>query len=193
MEYALLVLLLVMVIICVVLGIMTTGIHIVRKGEIGFLYRGERFLRQFGPSFVVGPPIIGKMYRLDERALRITFGPSSPGRTYEGSAKNPRTEITLGIADPPRVPIRNADLSGEIRELVSETYRRATSRTRSWEEGNNPRELARELRTDLDRVLGKIGLRVTSLKVGDFLYDSTSTGLEGAGIPTWEDLSRRIG
>ena len=45
-------LLLTVIMIVIAIAIITTGIHIVKPGEIGFLYRGRKCLRHFGPAFV---------------------------------------------------------------------------------------------------------------------------------------------
>jgi len=185
-------LLIVVVVIVVVLAVMTTGVHIVRPGEIGFLYRRNKFLRLSGPALVFGPPFIGKMYRLNAKTLRILLERPAVKMMNEGTALNLKTEVTLDIVDPSMVPIRNGDLGAEVKRLASDAFKETISRMRSREDHNDPSAFAKELGNNLNRAVEKMGFRVASVKVGDHRQVSGIGELENAEIPSWDDMSRRL-
>lgn len=185
-------LLLLVVVIVVVLAVMTTGIHIVRPGEIGFLYRRDKFLRLSGPALVFGPPIIGKMYRLNVKTLHILLEHPAVKMMSGGATLNLKTEVTLDIANPSTVPIRSGDLGAEMKRQVSDAFEETISRMRSGENLNDPSAFAEELSSRLNRAVGKLGVRVASVKVGDHSQVSAISEFENARIPSWDDLSRRL-
>lgn len=190
MDGQLQVLLLLAIVIVAVFVVITTGVHIVRPGEIGFLYRRGKFLKHFGPAFVFGTPVISKMYRLNVKTLHILFEhPVSKVRDV-GTTLNLKTEMTLDIADPSRVPIRDENLGAEVRRLASDAFEKTVSRMRSEEDRNDPSTIAKELRTSLNEAIERIGLRVAYLKVGEHEDDPPVGKLAGAKIPSWDDLSR---
>jgi regulator of protease activity HflC (stomatin/prohibitin superfamily) len=174
-------LLVTLVMVIVVTGILTTGIHIVKPGEIGFMYRGRKFLRHSGPAFLMGPPIIGKIYRMKAESLHIVFESSSP-----------RMEILLGIADPSRVPITTQDLDSEIKDSTSKAVREVLSRTKSAGSQPDLKTLAEELKLRLDKSLEILGLRVRSIIVGGHSFDYPVNERSVIGIPDWDSLSSKL-
>ncbi len=166
----------------IVIAIITTGIHIVKPGEIGILYRGRKCLRHFGPSFVFSTPIVSKMYIVKAESFHIVFEPP-----------NPRVEVLLEIADPSRVPIAVKDLDFEIRNVATGTVRGRLTQTNA---AMNRADLvvdAEELTLRLNKSFEKMGLRVGSVKVGEHEYTSPVDELAGAKILNWDDTSRRLG
>jgi regulator of protease activity HflC (stomatin/prohibitin superfamily) len=174
-------LLLTVIMIVVVIAIITTGIHIVKPGEIGFLYRGRKCLRHFGPAFVFSTPIVSKMYKVKTESFHILFEPP-----------NPRIEALLEIANPSRVPIAVKDLDSEIRNLASDTVRgRFTQMNAAMNRADFVVD-AEELTLRLNKSFEKMGLRVSSVKVGEHEYTSPIDELAGAKILNWDDFSRRL-
>ena len=175
-------LLVTLVMIVVVVAILTTGVHIVKPGEIGFVYRGRKFLRHSGPAFLMGPPIISKIYRMKAESLHIVFESSSP-----------RTEVLLGIADPSRVPVTVEGLDSEIRNLSSKTIKEVLSRRKAGGNGTDLEVVAEEMRLGLNKSFENMGLSVNSVKVGDRHFGSPISESAGAKIPSWDDVSRKLG
>lgn len=193
MDGQLQILLLLVIVIVTVFVVITTGVHIVRPGEIGFLYRRGKFLRHFGPAFVFGPPVISKMYRLNVKTLHIQFEPPMSKARNGGAILNLKTEMTLDIANPSRVPVRDQNLAAEVRRLTSDAFEKTVSRMRSEENHNDPSTIAKELRTNLNEAVERIGLRVTYLKVGEHQDGPPVDKFAGAKIPSWDDLSSKYG
>ena len=159
------VLLITIMMIMVTIAVLTTGIHIIRPGEIGLIYRGKKFLRHSGPAFVMGPPIIGKVYRIKAKSLHIMF--ESP------TSSSPSMEILLYIADPSRIPTTVKDLDSEIRGLASVAVNEARSRINAAGNPTDYAAVAEKMRLRLDKSFEKIGLKVSIIKVGERQYIPT--------------------
>ena len=149
-------LLILLVTIVVVLALLTTGIRIVRPGEIGFIYRGRTFLRHTGPAFIFAPPIIGRVYRVKEESLHIVVESSTP-----------RTEIQLGIADPSKVPMWAKEIESEIRTEVSDLVLKALSRYGSGKSHLNTEATAEDIKSKLDMSVRNLGLTIVSVRLGE--------------------------
>jgi regulator of protease activity HflC (stomatin/prohibitin superfamily) len=180
MDQGLTLLITIMVIMAVV-TLLTTGVRVVKPGEIGFVYRGRKFLRHIGPAFVIAPPIIGKVYRMRVESLHAVF-----------ESLEPRTEILLDIANPSRVPITAQDLDSEIKDSTSKAVREVLSRTKSAGSQPDLKTLAEELKLRLDKSLETLGLRVKSIIVGNHSFDYPVNERSVTGIPDWDSLSRKL-
>ena len=145
-----------LVMILVVTAILTTGIHIIRPGEIGFIYRGRKFLRHTGPAFVFGPPIIGRVYRVKVESLLIVVESSVP-----------RAEIQLGIADPSKVPMWAKKIESEIKTQVADLTLKALSRYGSDKSHLDTVAAAEDIKNRLDASVKDLGLTVVDLKLGE--------------------------
>jgi hypothetical protein len=53
--------------------------------------------------------------------------------------------------------------------------------------------IAEETRVGLNKSFESMGLRVKSVKVGERHFDAPIGGLAGARIPSWDDVSRKLG
>ena len=149
-------LLILLLAIVVVFALLTTGIRVVRPGEIGFVYRGRTFLRHTGPAFVFGPPIIGRVYRVKEESLQIVVESSVP-----------RTEIQLGIVDPTKVPMWAKELESEIRTKVSDIVLKALSRYGDSRSHLDTVAVAEEIKNELDMSVRELGLTIMYVRLGD--------------------------
>lgn len=176
------ILLVLLVAMAVTFSILMTGIHIVRQDEIGFVYRGKKFVQQSGPRIVVSTPIIGKVHRMKAKSLHITVEPS-----------NPRTEVILSIADPSKVPVTVKDLDFEIRNSISNAITKAPQFQESCRDSKDPSDIAENLKDMLDESLRDMGFVVKSLRFGNHVIE-TGGGMPAAvGIPNWDDVSRKFG
>lgn len=176
------VLLILFVVIVAVFALMATGIHIIRPGEIGFIYRRGRFLRLVQPGLAIAIPIILRVHRMRTESLNIVV---------ESSAH--RAELQLGIADPSRVPITVDDMDSEIRDLASGVILKAPSLQDSNKNGKDQRDIAEDLKRRLDEAFKDMGLVVKSLRVGEYTVETHQNDMAAAGIPDWNDVSRRYG
>ena len=149
-------LLILLVTIVVVFALLTTGIRIVRPGEIGFIYRGRTFLRHTGPALVFAPPIIGRVYRVKEESLHIVVESSVP-----------RTEIQLGIADPSKVPMWAKEIESEIKTKVSNHVLKALSRYGYSRNHLDPGAAAEDIKNRLDMSVKNLGLTIVSVRLGE--------------------------
>jgi len=179
------------VMIIVVTAVISTGIHIVKPGEIGFLYKRKKFLNYFRPGFIFGPPIVSRMYRLDATTLHILLKPPALKMRDEGEIRNLETEVMFDIADPSRVPIRSKGLGEEIRTLASSIFEETIPRMRSREHRDDAGAIAKELMICLNREVDKMGFRVAAVRVGNHLESSAVSKFDKAQILSWDDLSRK--
>lgn len=176
------ILLILFVTMVMVFSVLMTGFHIVRQDEIGFVYRGKKFVRHSGPGFVMSQPLIGKVHRMKAESLHIMV--ESPGV---------RTEAILAIADPQRVPVTVNDMDSEIRNLASEVVLETPSLQDPGKNGKDQRDIAEDLKRRLDEAFKDIGLVVKLLRFGECSIETHQNELAAARIPDWDDLSRRFG
>jgi regulator of protease activity HflC (stomatin/prohibitin superfamily) len=149
------VLLILFVAIAAVFTLMATMIHIVRPGEIGFVYRRGTFLRLIEPGrLVMVAPIIFRIHRMKTESLHIVV---------ESSAH--RAQLQLGIADPSRVPVTVEEVESETRNRASELVLRSLSRYGSDKNHLDTTAAAKEIENRLNTILRDIGLKVESLKM----------------------------
>jgi hypothetical protein len=148
-------LLMLLVAIAAASALMATMIHLVRPGEIGFVYRRGTFLRLIEPGhLVMVAPIIFKIHRMKTESLHIVV---------ESSAH--RAELQLGIADPSRVPVTVEEVESETRKKASELVLRSLSRYGSDKNHLDTTAAAKGIENRLNTILMDIGLKVDSLKM----------------------------
>lgn len=150
-----LVLLLLVVAIAAVFALMATMIHIVKPGEIGFVYRRGTFLRLIEPGhLVMAAPIIFKVHRMKTESLHIVVDSSAH-----------RAELQLGISDPSRVPVTVEEVESETRNKASELVLKSLSRYGSDKNHLDTTAAAEEIENRLNTILRDIGFKVVYLKV----------------------------
>jgi len=140
----------------VVTAILTTGIRIVKPGEVGFVYRGRRFVGFTGPAFVFAPPVVGRVYRMKEESLHIVVESSVP-----------KTEVLLEIANPSIFPITEEGVLTKIRNQVSESVLKILSHRGADDKSQEDRTAADDIRNGLTSSFREIGLIVKRVKVGN--------------------------
>ena len=143
-----------LLLIAAVFALMMTMAHIIRPGEIGFIYRRGSFLRLIEPGFLMAMPVIFKVYRMKTESLQIVV---------ESSVH--RAELQLGIADPSRVPVAVGEVESEARNRASETVLKTLSRYSSNKKHLDLTAAVEETENRLNRSLRDIGLKVVHLKV----------------------------
>lgn len=147
-------LMLLMLLIAAVFALVLTMTHIIRPGEIGFIYRRGTFLRLIGPSLNMAMPVIFKIYRMKTESLQIAVESSTH-----------RAELQLGIADPSRVPVTVGDVESETRNRASEVVLKTFSRYSSDKKYLDTTASIEEIEDRLNKSLRDIGLEVVRLKV----------------------------
>ncbi|MCJ7562886.1 MAG: hypothetical protein MUO84_07765 [Thermoplasmata archaeon] len=178
----------------VVLFILITGIHIIRPGQIGFLYRGKTFIRDFGPSIVFGPPLISRMYKINRgEVLHFILDSSSTGGRRARTTPGFEIEVTLDITDPSKVPVLKGDLKLEAHGIVSRAMEKAISHIERESETQDQAAIARELRIVLEKSLKVIGLRPAYIRAGNHKETTSINPLATARVPLWDDLQSRLG
>lgn len=158
-----------------------TGVHVVRPGEIGFVYRGRKFLGHTGPAFVLATPIIGRVYRMKAESLHVLVESSVP-----------ETEILLEIADHSRFPIAEKDVDSEIRSRTSESVLEALSRQDTDGGFWDARTSAEDIRNRLNTSFKEMGLVVKYVRLGDHTLEVLDSSLARARILDFEDAVRRL-
>ena len=146
--------LLTLLLIAAVFALMMTMAHIIRPGEIGFIYRRGAFLRLIEPGFLMAMPVIFRIYRMKTESLQIEV---------ESSAH--RAELQLGIADPSRVPVTVGDVESETRNRASEVVLKTFSRYSSDKKYLDTTAAVEEIEDRLNKSLRDMGLEVVRLKV----------------------------
>ena len=144
-----------LVAIAAVFAVMATMIHIVKPGEIGFVYRRGTFLRLIEPGHLIMiAPIIYKVHRMKTESLHVVVDSSTH-----------RVELQLGIADPSRIPVTTKEVESETRSKASELVLKSLSRYGSDKNRLDTTAAAEEMKDGLNTILKDIGLRVEHLKV----------------------------
>ena len=146
--------LLMLLLIAAVFALMMTMTHIIRPGEIGFIYRRGTFLRFVGPSLNIAMPVIFKIYRMKTESLQI-----------EVESSTHRAKLQLGIADPSRVPVTVGDVESDARNRASEVVLKTFSRYSSDKKYLDTTAAVEEIEDRLSKSLRDIGLEVVRLKV----------------------------
>ena len=135
-------------------ALMATMIHIIKPGEIGFVYRRGTFFRLVEPSHIIMiAPIIYKVHRIKTESLHVVVDSSAH-----------RAELQLGIADPSRVPVPVGEAELETRNKASELVQKSLSRYGS-DKDRLDTTAAEEIENRLNTILRDVGLKVERLRV----------------------------
>jgi len=148
-------------VIIAVFAVLTTGVRIVKPGEVGFVYRGRRFIGFTGPAFVFAPPVVGRVYRMKEESLNIIVELSVP-----------KTEVLLEIANPSIFPIAEEDVLTKIRSEVSESVLRILSQRGADDRSLDLSVAAEDIRKKLNTSFLEAGVIVKRVKVGGYKLET---------------------